>query len=352
VSGLRQKIIRGGLEGLYFTGAAMALKPFVGGVGAILTLHHVRPPRRDRFQPNRLLEITPRFLTRVVKYLKRSRVDLVSLDEMHRRLSEGDFARRFVCITFDDGYRDTMQFAYPILKEAGVPFAVYVPTSFPDRLGELWWLALEAVIARNDRIGLQIGGRNRTFDCTTLADKRTLYDELYWWLRARPTETEMRDIIKNLAACYHVDIAAFCDELCMTWPELAELAADPLVTIGAHTVTHPMLAKLSDEAVRSEMDLSRSIIEAALSVRPAHLSYPIGDPTSAGPREFTIAAALGFKTAVTTRPGVLFRSHARHLTALPRISLNGEYQRLRYVRVLLSGSATAMWNGFRRGEAA
>ncbi len=155
MAGLKQTIIRGGLESLYFSGAHVALRPFVGGVGAILTLHHVRPPRPGRFQPNRLLEVTPRFLTRVVKDLRRSGVDLVSLDEMHRRLTEGDFSRRFVCLTFDDGYRDTLQWAYPILKEAGVPFAVYVPTSFPDRLGELWWLVLEAVIARNDRIGLR-----------------------------------------------------------------------------------------------------------------------------------------------------------------------------------------------------
>ena len=61
MAGLRQTIIRGGLESLYFTGAHAALKPFVAGVGVILTLHHVRPPRPDRFQPNRLLEITPRF---------------------------------------------------------------------------------------------------------------------------------------------------------------------------------------------------------------------------------------------------------------------------------------------------
>ena len=126
---------------------------------------------------------------------------------------------------------------------------------------------------------------------------------------------------------------------------------DPLVTIGAHTVNHLMLAKLPKKAVRSEMDLSRSVIEAALGVRPAASVLSVGDATSAGPREFAIAAELGFKTAVTTRPGVLFPLARGHLTALPRISVNGEYQQMRYVRVLLSGAATAMWNGFRRVEA-
>jgi peptidoglycan/xylan/chitin deacetylase (PgdA/CDA1 family) len=352
VAGLRQTIIRGGLESLYFSGAHIALRQFVAGVGAILTLHHVRPPRPDRFQPNHLLEVTPRFLERVVKSLRRSGLDLVSLDEMHRRMTEGDFSRRFVCLTFDDGYRDTLQWAYPILKAAEVPFAVYVPTSFPDRLGELWWLVLEAVIARNPRIGLAIDGRDRKFDCRSIAEKRALFDEIYWWLRERPSEAEMREAVRSLAAYYHVDAAAFCEEMCMDWPQLAELAADPLVTIGAHTVNHPMLARLPREAARSEIDLSRSVIEAALSVKPQHLSYPFGDRSSTGTREFEIATELGFKTAVTTRPGVLFPEHSRHLMALPRISLNGDFQRVRYVHVLLSGAATAMWNGFRRLDAA
>ncbi len=352
MAGLKQTIIRGGLESLFFSGAHFALEPLLGGVGVILTLHHVRPPRPERFQPNRLLEVTPRFLARVVKLLRRSRVDVVSLDEMHRRMTEGDFRRRFVCLTFDDGYRDTIEHAYPILKGAGVPFAVYVPTAFPDQLGELWWLVLEAVIARNERVGLVIDGENRSFDCRSVADKRALYEELYWWLRRRETEPEMHAVVRDLAMRYQVDIAAFCQELCMNWQEIATLAADPLVTIGAHTVNHPMLSKLPENAVRAEIDLSRAVIEAALGLRPAHMSYPYGDPGSAGLREFAIAAALGFKTAVTTRPGVIFRAHAKKLLALPRISLNGEYQQLRYVRVLLSGAATAMWNGFRRSEAA
>jgi peptidoglycan/xylan/chitin deacetylase (PgdA/CDA1 family) len=113
-----------------------------------------------------------------------------------------------------------------------------------------------------------------------------------------------------------------------------------------------MLKKTSEKAARSEMEMSRSVIEASLGVRPQHLAYPVGDKTSAGPREFRLAAELGFKTAVTTRPGVIFSQHQRHLTALPRISLNGEYQRMRYVRVLMSGAATAMWNGFRPVNAA
>jgi peptidoglycan/xylan/chitin deacetylase (PgdA/CDA1 family) len=335
------------MEALYFSGAHVLLRPWLGGVGAIMTLHHVRPPRRDRFQPNRLLEVTPAFFERVIRRLRRSGTDLVSLDEMHRRMTERDFAKRFVCITFDDGYRDTLDFAYPVLKKYDVPFAVYVATGFTDRVGEMWWLALEAVIARNEHVGLRLDGQDRWFSCRTVDEKTAMFEHLYWWLRRRETEEELRQVVRELAARYHVDIAKFCGDLCMTWQELAGLAADPLVTIGAHTVNHVILAKVSEKAVRSELANSRDVIEAALGIRPSHLAYPVGDRTSAGPREFRIAAELGFKTAVTTRPGAIFRGHADHLTALPRISLNGEFQRPRYARVLVSGTATSLWNGFR-----
>jgi peptidoglycan/xylan/chitin deacetylase (PgdA/CDA1 family) len=349
---MKQAILRGGLEALYFTGGHFWLRPLVGGVGAILTLHHVRPPRSQAFQPNRLLEVTPDFLAAAIKRVRRSGLDLVSLDEMHRRLVAKDFSRRFACFTFDDGYRDILRFAWPILRRHEVPFAIYVPTSFPDRLGELWWLVLEAVIAGRDRVGLVMNGEDRRFDCRTVEAKRDAYEAIYWWLRSLDTEEELRLVIRDLARRYDVDGAAFCDGLCMTWPELSELAADPLVTIAAHTVNHVRLTKVSEAQARSEMQMSASVIEAALGKRPRHLSYPVGDRTSAGPREFAIARDLGFATAVTTRPGVLFPEHRDHLQALPRISLNGEYQQPRYVRVLVSGAATAMWNGFRRVDAA
>ena len=341
-------LIRTGLEALYLTGSHLALQPFCGGVGAILTLHHVRPARQGAFQPNRLLEVTPTFLDDVITRLRRAQVDLVSLDEMRRRLIDRVFWRKFVCFTFDDGYRDNLQYAYPILKRNAVPFGLFVATSFPDRLGELWWLALEAVIAQNDRIGLVINDEDRHFACRTTREKYEVFHAIYWWLRSLSSEQAVREAVHDLCRRYRVDMAAFCAELCLTWGELTKLARDPLVTIGAHTVNHVMLKKVSDEQARSEMKMSAAVIEAALGTRPRHLAYPVGDASSAGAREFHLAREAGFDTAVTTRPGVLFAEHRDHLTALPRITINGEFQRLRYVRVLLSGAATALHNGFRR----
>ena len=352
LSAIKQTIIRAGLETLYFSGAHLWMRPFVKGVGVSLTLHHVRPGRLGGFQPNRLLEVNPDFFSKAIRRLRRSGIDIVSLDEMHRRLTERDFRKRFVCLTFDDGYRDIMRWAYPVLKKHEAPFALYIPTSFPDRIGELWWLALERVIAGQNRIGLLIDGEERRFDCATVSEKRDLFDQLYWWLRGRETEQELRHVVRDLCGRYGVDMKAICEELCMSWDEIATLARDPLVTIGAHTVNHVILRKVSEREVRSELEMGRSVIEAALGVRPQHLAYPVGDPTSAGEREYRIAAELGYKTAVTTNPGVLFRSHRKHLMALPRISLNGEYQQLRYLKVLMSGSATALWNRFRGSQAA
>ena len=345
---LRHALLRVALEAMYFSAAHWTMRPLLGGVGAILTLHHVRPQRRDRFQPNQLLEVTPKFFERVIRRLRRSNVDLISIGEMHRRMTENDLdGRRFVCITFDDGYRDNLEFAYPILKKYQVPFALYVATSFADRIGELWWLALEAVIAQNNIIGLRLDGEDRWFEAHGVQQKRATFDFIYDWLRALKTEAELRHAMRELTTRHKVDMAAFCADLCMDWKELATLAADPLVTIGAHTVNHPILTKLDDASIRAELDSSRNVIESALGVRPEHLAYPVGDRFAAGPREFRIASELGFKTAVTTRPGVVFRRHGQHLTALPRISLNGHFQRTRYAKVLISGAATGLWNGFR-----
>jgi peptidoglycan/xylan/chitin deacetylase (PgdA/CDA1 family) len=349
---LRSTLIRLGFETLYHTRTHVALQPFVQGVGAVLTLHHVRPPRPDKFQPNRLLEVTPDYLSSILDRLRQADVDIISLDEMHRRMTRSDFARRFVCITFDDGYRDTMEWAYPILARQRAPFCVYVPAAFPDRRGHMWWLALELAIASSQSITVEMNGRRRTFACADDVAKQSTFEKIYWWLRARPDEGEIRRFADRLAAESGVDTAPLGVAACMRWDEIVALAADPLVTIGSHTVNHVMLSKASEDVARRELVDGRHAIETRIGRPVEHLAYPYGGRDTAGEREFRLAAELGFKTAVTTRPGVLFAQHRRHMTALPRLSLNGEYQDLRYFDVLLSGAATAVANVFRRVDAA
>ncbi len=349
---MKSTIIRTGLEALYFSGAHLLMRPFTAGVGSILMLHHVRPARTDAFQPNRLLEVTPEFLEQTLEWLHAQDIDIIPLDEMYRRFKVGDFDRRFVCITLDDGYRDNKEFAYPILKRHRAPFCIYVPTSFPERAGKLWWLALEYVVARNEAITVRLDGRDQTFACATPREKDETYKRIYWTLRDFADEADIHAVVDDLAARYDIDMGPVRDNLCMTWDEIRTLAADPLVTIGGHTVHHVMLAKTDEATARTELKLGREELEARLGHRVFHLAYPYGGRDVARPREFGLAAELGFHTAVTTRPGVLFPEHTYQLMALPRISLNGQYQEKRHLKVLVSGAATALANGFRRVDAA
>ena len=348
----RNNVIRAGLGALYLTGAHYLLRPIFAGVGAIFMLHHVRPRRDAEFQPNRHLEIAPEFLRATLMYLRTRDVDIITMDEVHRRLVERNFSRRFACFTLDDGYRDNRDFALPVLREFDAPSTVYVTSDFAQGTGRLWWIALEMVIAKATSIEAEIGGAAVRLDTSTPAAKQAAFDRLHDWLRGLPGEHDIQREIGALCARYDVVEIATCREFCMSWDELKPFADDPLITIGAHTITHCNLAKQTEEIASREMATSRARIESVLQRPVLHLAYPYGDKIAAGPREFALAHAAGFKTAVTTRPGMIFPESAGHLTALQRVSLNGNYQDARILPVLTSGAATAMWNGFRRIDAA
>jgi peptidoglycan/xylan/chitin deacetylase (PgdA/CDA1 family) len=348
---LRNTVIRAGLEALYFSGAHVLLRPIFSGVGAIFMLHHVRPQREGAFQPNRHLEITPDFLRAMLGHLRARGIDIVTMDEVHQRLIERNFARRFACFTLDDGYRDNRDHALPVLREFGAPFTVYIASDFAEGSGRLWWIALEMAIAKADAIELTMGGVATRLDTSTAQAKQAAFDRLHDWLRTL-SEHDLQREVTALCARYGIDQAAICRGRCMSWDELKAFATDPLVTIGAHSITHCNLAQQSEIIAREELTLSRARIEDALQRPAIHLAYPYGDKPAAGPREFALARAAGYKTAVTTRPGMVFPESAGHMTALPRVSLNGNYQDARILPVLTSGAATAMWNGFRRVDAA
>jgi peptidoglycan/xylan/chitin deacetylase (PgdA/CDA1 family) len=347
----RNTVIRAGLEVLYFSGAHILLRPIFSGVGAVFMLHHVRPRRDDDFQPNRHLEVTPQFLRATLAHLRSRDIDIVTMDELHDRLRTKNFARPFACFTFDDGYRDNRDHALPVMREFAAPFTVYVTSNFAEGTGKLWWPTLEMVIAKTASVEVKMGAATARFDTRTASAKQAAFGRLHDWLRLLP-EHDLQREVSALCARHGVDQAAICRDLCMSWDELKSFAADPLVAIGAHTITHCNLAQQSEEVAREELTVSRARIEERLQRPVLHLAYPYGDRVAAGAREFALAATAGYRTAVTTRPGMVFPESAAHLTALPRVSLNGNYQDARILPVLTSGAATAMWNGFRRVDAA
>ena len=329
-------LMKAALTVLHASGVGRLLAPVTRGKGVIFTLHNVTPEPPRAFDPNGLLRVTPAFLETAIETVQKAGYDIVSLDEAARRLKAPGATAPFACFTFDDGYHDNRDHAYPIFRKHGLPFAIYVPTDYADGVGDLWWFVLEAAIRKaRDPLRVVLDGTERVFDVSTPEAKERAFHAIYWTLRARP-ETELRAAVARIAEEAGYDPRPLCRALVMDWDEIRALAADPLVTIGAHTRRHFAVAGLSEEEARAEIAESVARIERELGRPCRHFSFPYGDPASAGERDFAIARSLGLETAVTTRKDVL--REGQDLTGLPRVSLNGHYQDARYVEILLSGA--------------
>lgn len=329
------------------TGADRWGKGLAQGKGAVLMLHHVRPALAAGFTPNGLLEITPDFLDRALTLIRAEGYDIVPLDEALARLADPRPGRFFVALTFDDGYRDNLDLAWPVLAKHQAPWTLYVAPGFAERSARLWWLELEEAIRALPRVSIELPDGRFDAPAGTDAEKQSAFDRLYWRLRRGP-ETILLAAISELAGQAGVDPVALVERECLPLETLRALAGAPGVTIGAHTMSHPMLAKHPQDVARAEIGESKAWLEEKLGMPIRHFAYPVGDPTSAGPREFALAKEAGFASAVTTRPGHLFAEHAEHLHALPRVSLNGLHQSDAALKALLSGLPFLLWNRGRK----
>jgi peptidoglycan/xylan/chitin deacetylase (PgdA/CDA1 family) len=325
------------LELTWFSGQA-ALRS--RGAGAILRFTHVRPRRRGAFQPQRAHEITPEFLDRAIRALKRWKYDIIGMDEVCRRAVTLREKRRFVALTFDGAPKDVISFAYPVLARHGVPFTIYVPTAFPDGVGESWWLGLAQVIARESRVSLMMGAKEQRFTVSGDAEKQALFSYLEDWLRSLPP-AELSVAIADLCTRYRIDLAALSREASMDWEDLAKLAADPLVTIGSATVNYPVLANMKDAAAQREMTMGKAVAESAFDREIRHLAFPFGDRASFRRGHVVMAEQAGFASAASTISGIVEAEGRTNLHALPRISWDGRVRSLRILRVLVSGIAFA-----------
>ena len=305
------------------------------GKGAIFTLHHVRKPFVRPFHPNDILEATPEFLDEALATLKARGYDFIRLEEVPDRFKSNS-KQPFACFTLDDGNRNNKTDAAPVFTRHGAPFTIFITKGFIEGTHSLWWETLEALLNKAPAIDFDFGLGPEPVPTATPAQKLAAFRRITDFV-STADETYAVAQLDTEAHKHAIDPLAITRDLTMRADELRDLAANPLVSYGAHTVSHRGLARLPESDARREIAES---IEAVVSMtgKPANVfAYTYGDARSVSPRERQILRDLGMHIGVTTRPGVLTADMGTDMTALPRISLNGLYQKGRYVRALASG---------------
>ena len=342
---LKHRLCAGGFRAIAALRADRWLRRLAQGRGVILMFHRVRPRRADLFAPNRVLEITPEFLECAIDEVRREGYEIVPLNAVPERLAARVSSRPFAVLTFDDGYRDNVEHALPVLKRHKAPWTLFVTADFADGEGRLWWLELEEAIARLNWVALHDGVRAKR-STRTSEEKQAAFSAIHKSIRSG-SEHRLRTIVADLSTQAGIDNARLVRQTCLAWDDLRSLESEPGVTIGAHTISHPILAKLASKTATREIFGCKTVLERRLGRPIRHFAYPFGDRSSAGAREFQLACKAGFATAVTSRPGHLFPEHVNCLHALPRVSVNGLFQSRAALRALLSGVPFLAWNGRR-----
>lgn len=333
---IRYAAIRLGLNAIAFS-RLDKLVPSAGGRGVVFTLHHVGPDQTDKFRPNSFLSITPEFLTETIQTVLEAGLTPVHVHDLPALLANSSDNRKFVAFTFDDGYRNNITAAAPIFRKFGIPFTVFPTMGFIDRTHTIWWETAAALLKNTQQIRFDFGKGLEKMRTETVAQKYAAFDRLTTFVRNGEEDDAVRRIDELATTQCSVDPRAIVDELVMDYAQLQSLASDPLVHIGGHTITHVNLRRVNEERLALEIDGSTAAIERCVGYRPKSFSYPYGWCSAVGEREIEMTAKAGFLAAVTTRPAALQRSDALKPTAIKRISLNGNFQKQRYVKALISG---------------
>lgn len=233
-----------------------------------------------------------------LRYLHRTR-DMVSLSEGVEALQRPRGRSRLAALTFDDGYRDNLYSLLPVLRETRTPATIYVSTAPILEGCGLWFDYVRTAVRLSRLTALNVPWLNEQF-----GDNITLTHTVTERLRRVGPVKRQRLLAELLEA-----VPAQCRTLLphqqmLTVPELQQLAADPLITIGAHTHNHTVLSACSDAEAKSDLQENLDVLERLLGQRPEHFAYPNGQQSDFGARDKAMLYDFGITSAVTTIPGL------------------------------------------------
>ena len=325
-------VARKGLPGQSYARVAKAFN----GVGSIFMMHRVVAHKSESAAVN--LTVTASFLDQSLTYLQEQGVEFIGLSELFDRLSNQRASKgHAIALTFDDGYRDNLTIALPILRKHGVPATIFVPSGAPDRAMDTWFLRLEKAIMVSQSLRPGVTGLPELVRTGSTAEKCAAYRLLVRFVQRDLKQN--RHIVETLLPYDRFSDEALMAESFASWTELREASADRLLTIGGHTVSHPVLSKLSEGDAFDEMVKGRKKLESELDRAVALFAYPYGGRTECGSREFGLAERAGFDLAVTTRYDCIRSSHLDKRFSLPRMALGGLRENLDAVAFDVFGSA-------------
>ena len=240
-----------------------------------------------------------------------------------RQLRQGRCPSGAVVVTFDDGYRDNLLAALPVLEASDVPATVFCTAGYVGSEQPFWWDRLAALLLAPTRLpptlALDVSGRQWQVALGPAATgdsaaRLAFYREVWGWLR--PMTDADRTLALEAIAAWSTDAALAPTPATLSAQQLRELAASPLIDIGAHSVTHAALPALAPEQQRDEIAQSKAQLEAMLGRAVQHFAYPFGDQSA---ETAVLLRQAGFLSSCTTEHGAV-RAGA-DLFQLPRIAV-------------------------------
>jgi peptidoglycan/xylan/chitin deacetylase (PgdA/CDA1 family) len=272
----------------------------------ILGYHSIAEPVTDAYS----LSVTPQRFAEQLQVLSQIG-QVISLRELVSRLRERRVPKRAVVLTFDDGYADVLDHAKPLLERYQTPATVFVTTGSLGR--EFWWDKLGRILFSVDglaeQLSLQVRGGSYEWVSGNPSQRpasgsrrhtvQSIYQSL---LPLSPVEREK--VLVQLWAWAGMAPDDRPSRRALKVDELLELAAGDLVDIGAHTVTHPVLADLPIEAQRAEIQDSKSHLEEILGRPVTCFAYPNG---SSSQGTLAIVRESGYSCACASHKDIAWR---------------------------------------------
>lgn len=257
--------------------------------------YHMVVESTNGYYPETSLEVFNKHMAHIAKNYK-----VIDLNNIVERINKKKSLRRCMAITFDDGFRDNYEVAYPVLRKYNLPATIFLTTGYIDSGTAPWFIKFRYVFMKTEKTHFELSHKGTTISLPTSTrnEKFVASDRAMACLKNCPDD-ERLSLLERLCEELEVNDLQGLDNLMLTWDQIREMAENG-ISFGAHTVNHPILSRTSVEMAEREIQESKRTIEKKLKKPVSSFAYPFGKKSDFPPALQPIIEKLQFKCAVTT----------------------------------------------------